>query len=1228
CLKGTRVQLLEDLHNNALGSFDPKKQIIWVHGAPGCGKSTIAKSLAERLHKENVLAASFFFSRSHESRSNSNNVFRTIAHQIAMFNLQFCNILVDVLEKDDQLGHATPGIQLKRLIIEPLSKLPKIQDPWVLVFDALDECAESTALLELLCEQIGKLPINLHIIFTSCPEHPIHMWFHNDPLKSSTHIVILDDSNGTRNGTILNFVNAPRSKSYARYGVARQACWITRIITSLPLARKNIEILPRAVLLKELASLVKRQMTRILPLARSSLSVLKNAYSSDLRGSRISLLGNSQDSLRVGVSLRGNIKAPEICKLLGYGNDDVEAMLQLMSAVLVMPGKKDDVVRIAHLSFREYATLKRTRKIANSRFKYRPELDLDASKHHECILHATFSVMKAELKFNICHLESSFLPNDQMEIFPDRIYRYIGWHLSYSCRFWSAHLNELKYVLSLSLQQCFKDFLEKRFLWWLEVISLLKQVDTAASAILSIADWSKGKNDELASTALDAVSFIRAFSSSISHSTPHIYISALSFSPLHSRIWKNFASSYPNRLSLDLGQQTSWPVIQQVLAGHTRKVLSVAISQDGKRVVSGSEDKTVRIWSAETGEEVVEPMLGHKNWVSAVAFSSDGKQVVSGSLDMTVRIWNAETGKQAVEPILGHTAKVRSVGFSSNGNRVVSGSDDDTVRIWNAETGEQVGEPMLGHTGSVTSVIFSTDGKKLVSGSWDKTIQIWNAETGEQVLGPMLGHTDSVISVGMSSDGKQVVSGSQDKTIRIWNAETGEQVGEPMLGHKYLVTSVGFSSDGKRVISGSWDKTVRIWNVETGEQGVEPILGHTDLVTSVGFSSDGKRAVSGSWDNTVRIWNAETGEKTVEQKSGYTSSVTSVGFSSDGKRVVSGSHDNAIQIWNAETGEQVLEPILGHTDSVRSVGFSSDGKSVVSGSWDNTIRIWSAETGEQVVKPMLGHKYLVASVRFSSDGKRIVSGSHDNTIRIWNAETGEQVVKPILGHGEYNVTCVGFSPDGKRVVSGSEDTTIRVWNAETGEQVMKPIMGHTSWVTSVGFSSNGRKLVSGSWDKTVRIWNAETGESVVEPILGHTDLVTSVGFSPNGKRVVSGSKDKTVRIWNAHTGEQLAKPMLGHTDSVTSVQFSSDGRRIASGSLDKTIRIWNIGQPDPFATTNGWVHGKNSELLFWVPPQCCVALWRPNNTLVIGENPTKLNFNKFVFGRNWQACYSPDTLAA
>ena len=163
------------------------------------------------------------------------------------------------------------------------------------------------------------------------------------------------------------------------------------------------------------------------------------------------------------------------------------------------------------------------------------------------------------------------------------------------------------------------------------------------------------------------------------------------------------------------------------LKGHTRSVSSVAFSQDGSRVVSGSEDNTVRIWNATTGGVEAE-LKGHTDPVWSVAFSQDGSRVVSGSKDKTVRIWNATTGEVEAE-LKGHTVSVASVAFSQDGSQVVSGSYDNTVRIWNATTGGVEAE-LKGHTDSVRSVAFSQDGSRVVSGSYDETVRIWNATTG------------------------------------------------------------------------------------------------------------------------------------------------------------------------------------------------------------------------------------------------------------------------------------------------------------------------------------------------------------------------------------------------------------------------------------------------------------------------------------------------------------------
>ncbi|KAJ2925578.1 hypothetical protein H1R20_g11517, partial [Candolleomyces eurysporus] len=207
-------------------------------------------------------------------------------------------------------------------------------------------------------------------------------------------------------------------------------------------------------------------------------------------------------------------------------------------------------------------------------------------------------------------------------------------------------------------------------------------------------------------------------------------------------------------------------------------------------------------------------LQGHRSWVRAVAISPDGKSIVSGSWDNTIRIWDMETGAQVGKPLLGHGDTINSVAISPDGKFIVSGAEDKTIRIWDAGTGMQVGESLRGHEDWVLSVAFLHDGQHIVSGSRDKTIRIWDAAAGTQVGVPLQGHTDWVRSVAIPPDGKLIVSGSWDRTIRIWDLETGAQVGEPLRGHTDRVNSVAISPDGKRIVSGAYDHTVRIWSAE------------------------------------------------------------------------------------------------------------------------------------------------------------------------------------------------------------------------------------------------------------------------------------------------------------------------------------------------------------------------------------------------------------------------------
>jgi tricorn protease-like protein len=176
----------------------------------------------------------------------------------------------------------------------------------------------------------------------------------------------------------------------------------------------------------------------------------------------------------------------------------------------------------------------------------------------------------------------------------------------------------------------------------------------------------------------------------------------------------------------------------------------------------------IRIWDAETGHITIGPIEGHAGAIRSVSFSPDGKRVVSGSQDKTIRIWDAETGNAIIGPMECHTAVVFSVSFSPDGRRVASGSSDRTIRIWDAQTGQTITDPIEGHIDTVFSVSFSPDGKRVVSGSRDGMIRIWDAE---MMTGRIKGLTVASESVWFSPHGKQVVPDFGNSTVHFQDAK-------------------------------------------------------------------------------------------------------------------------------------------------------------------------------------------------------------------------------------------------------------------------------------------------------------------------------------------------------------------------------------------------------------------------------------------------------------------------
>jgi len=280
------------------------------------------------------------------------------------------------------------------------------------------------------------------------------------------------------------------------------------------------------------------------------------------------------------------------------------------------------------------------------------------------------------------------------------------------------------------------------------------------------------------------------------------------------------------------------------LKGHDDHVVT-CLQFDGDKIVSASDDNTLKVWSGITGN-LIRTLVGHTGGVWSSQLK--GNIVVSGSTDRTLRVWNAETG-ECIHILQGHTSTVRCLAM--HGDLVVSGSRDGTLRVWDVKKGVCL-HVLIGHAAAVRCVQF--DGKHVVSGAYDYLVKVWDVET-ETCLHTLSGHSNRVYS--LQFDGTHIVSGSLDASIRVWNSKTGQLL-HTLLGHQSLTS--GMVLKNSFLVSGNADSTVKIWNIVTGKclHTLTGVNKHNSAVTSLQFNS--KFVVTSSDDGSVKLWDMKTGD--------------------------------------------------------------------------------------------------------------------------------------------------------------------------------------------------------------------------------------------------------------------------------------------------------------------------------------------------------------------------------
>lgn len=579
---------------------------------------------------------------------------------------------------------------------------------------------------------------------------------------------------------------------------------------------------------------------------------------------------------------------------------------------------------------------------------------------------------------------------------------------------------------------------------------------------------------------------------------------------------------------------------KRTLRGHQADVCCVAYDRQGRNLASASQDGTVRVWDAATGQLRGVLQVGREGQFPAAAFAPDGATLAATAAGGKVKLFAVATllPQPPLEP---EPSAVDALAYSPDGKLLAAGGADNMLRLYDAASGKRRQE-LPGHTGGIRTIVFSPDSRTVASGGGDQRTKVWDAASGTLVA-DLLGHTSTVTGQAFSPDGNTLASGAADRIIILWDAATWKR-GRDLSGPTDRIYGLAYLPDGRALVSCSKDGTLRVADAGDGQE-LNVLRGHVGRVRGVAVSPDGHTLASAGSDGTVRLWDPWALQ---EHQCGPTSDggLLAVAFRPDGTLLVS--LDRELAFWDVTAGRE-FQPRVAYPAKIKPPVFAPDFLTLVTHDFETEIEgLYSTTTGRRVAElsrpPGLEPSKTLGLSAFAAEGRTLVTAWESLiVIRDVAGQAPPRTIPPPA-----TPDSLAVSPDGQTVAVGFRTGGLALLDLPSGQwRATLRGPGDTEAIRCIRFSPDGRLLAASGVDRVVRVWNPAAGEQI-KTFVGHREEVLALTFSPDGTTLASASADRTVRLWRVASGRELLVLDCPSRPAPGSLAFSPDGLTLAVGT--------------------------------------------------------------------------------